>query len=121
LPIDDELSQRFILFAQRCFTSECTLVRSVAHHSLISSPTQSPLGKNIVMSCLRYNVVIDDFMFISRNYIHNFAFSQLDNNIMSTTNLLLELFSIRAGLFKFSSDRLSVPDAQLLIDWIATM
>ena len=73
------------------------------------------------MSCLRYNVVIDDFMFISRNYIHNFAFSQLDNNIMSTTNMLLELFSIRAGLFKFSSDRLSVPDAQLLIDWIATM
>ena len=51
LPIDDELSQRFILFAQRCFTSECILVRSVAHHSLISSPTQSPLGKNIVMSC----------------------------------------------------------------------
>ena len=37
---------------------------------------------------------------------------------MLTTNLLLELFSIRAGLFKFSSDRLSLPDAQLLIDRI---
>jgi hypothetical protein len=72
------------------------------------------------MSCLRYNVVIDDFIFISRNYIHNFAFSQLDNNIMSTTNMLLELFYIRAGLLKFSSDRLSAPDAQLMIDWIAT-
>ena len=47
----------------------------------------------------------------SSNFTKNFT----KNNVMSTTNLLLELFSIFAGLFKFSSDRLSVSDAQLLV------
>ena len=75
------------------------------------------------MSCLRFNDVIDDFMLISRILIliYTFAFSQLNNDILSTVNMLLELFSVRAGLFKFSTDCLSVPDAQLFIDWIATM
>lgn len=121
LPVIDELFKRSVLFAQRCLTSDCALIRSVAFHSVVSSPMQSPMGKNVILSCLHYNVVIDDFMLINYRYISNFVFSKIDNDTFLIVNMLLELFSVRSGNCRFTSSNLSVSDSQLLIDWMSTL
>ena len=121
LPVIDELFKRSVLFAQRCLLSDCALVRFVAFHSVVSSPMQSPMGKNVISSCLHYKVVIDDFMLINYRYISNFVFSKIDNDTFIIVNMLLELFSIRSGNFRFTSSNLSVSDSQLFIDWLSAL
>ena len=122
LPLDIELFKRMVLFIQRCLSSECPLVRSVASHSFITSTAmQSPMGKNIVLSCLQFSVAIDDFMLINCEYISEYVFNQMDSDIWISVNMLFELISIRSNNFRFDADNFSVLDAQLFIEWISTM
>ena len=81
---------------------------------------QSPLGKNIVSSCLRYNVAIDDFLSLNHNYIFKNVFSNISDDMFNTVQMILELISIRSGQFKFSSASISMFDANILIDWLST-
>ena len=81
---------------------------------------QSPLGKNIVSSCLRYNVAIDDFLSLNHNYIFKNVFSNISDDMFDTVQMILELISIRSGQFKFSSASISMFDANILIDWLST-
>jgi hypothetical protein len=101
LPLNDELFKRFVLFAQRCLSSDCYLVRYVASCSIMYNPMQSPLGKNIVLSCFHFQITIDDFMLINSKYITNYVFNQLDNDTWITVNSLLELISICSYSFYF--------------------
>lgn len=121
LPLIDELFKRSVLFFQRCLTSDCSLVRSVAFHSIVSSQMQSPMGKNVFISCLHYNCALNDFMLINHRYISNFVFSRIDNDTITIANMLLELFSVRSSNFRFTSDKLSISDSQLFIDWLSTL
>ena len=103
-------------------SSEFPLVRSVASHSFITSTAmQSPMGKNIVLSCLKFSVAIDDFTQINCEYISDYVFNQMDSDIWISVNMLFELISIRSNNFRFDADNFSVLDAQLFIDWISTM
>ena len=81
---------------------------------------QSPLGKNIVSSCLCYNVAIDDFLSLNHNYIFKNVFSNISDDMFDTVQMLLELISIRSGQFIFSSASISMFDANILIDWLST-
>ena len=103
LPTIDELCKRTLLFAQNCLSSECKLVRTVASHAVYnSSPMQSPLGRNIVLICLRYHVNIDSFAQLRSRDVCNSVWSKVDDDIFATANMLLELISVRCGYFNFT-------------------
>ena len=112
--------KRSILFAGRCLVSESALVRHVAYQAIKYNQMQSPLGKNIVSSCIRYSVAIDDFLSLNHNYIFKNVFSNISDDMYNTVQMLLELISIRSGQFKFSSPSISMFDANMLIDWLST-
>ena len=120
LPVHDELFKRSILFAQRCLVSDSALVRNVAYHGIKYNQMQSPLGKNIVSSCIHYNVAIDDFLSLTHNYIFFKVFSNISDDMFNTVQTLLELTSIWSGQFRFSSASISKFDANILIDWLST-
>jgi hypothetical protein len=46
LPIMDELYKRSLTFIQRCLTSDCTIVSSIAKMAVFSLRMISPLGRN---------------------------------------------------------------------------
>ena len=50
----------------------------------------------------------------------NSVWSKVDDDIFAKANLLLELISVRCGLFNFTNG-LSMHDAQPMIDMISTM
>ena len=57
----DELFKYFVLFTQRCLSSGCYLVRSVASYSIMSSLMQSSLVhfcKLIVLICFHFQTAI---------------------------------------------------------------
>ena len=76
---------------QRCLVSESALVRHVAYQAIKYNQMQSPLGKNIVSSCLRYNVAIDDFLSLNHNYIFKNVFSNISDDMFNTVQMILEL------------------------------
>ena len=118
--MNGQLCKRSILFAQRCLVSESALVRQVAYQANKYNQMQSPLGKNIVSSCISYNVAIDDFLSLNHNYIFKYVFSNISDDMFDTVQMLLELISIRSGQFKFSSVCISMFDANYFIDWLST-
>ena len=121
LPVEDELFVRSVLFAQRCLFSDSALVSYVASHAVLSNRMISPFGKKPVLACMRYGVMIDDFMKTNRVNIFDLVFSKMDDNLFDIVNMLVELISIRSGSFKFSSDYMTLCDATSMIGWLSTM
>ena len=118
----DELCKRTLHFAQNCLSSEYKLVRTVASHAFSnSSSMQSPLGRNIVLICLRYHVKIDSIAQLRSRDVCNSVWSKVDDDIFATVNRLLELISVRSGFFKFTHNDMTPQDAQAMIDLISTM
>ena len=82
---------------------------------------QSPLGRNIILICLRYHVSVDSFAQLRPRDVCNSVWSKVDGDIFATANMLLELISVRCGYFYFTHHDMTPHDVQTMIDLISTM
>ena len=57
----------------------------------------SPMGRNAVFCCSRFNVTIADFMKLSVPHIYRTWRSSISPELINVTQVLLELFTVREG------------------------
>ena len=82
--------------------SDSLLVRSVSIYAIYYGRMTSTLGRNAILCCTRFNVVLDDFLLLSRETVYNYNSAKFGQDLISTVSLLLELICVRDGLFTLS-------------------
>ena len=58
-PLKDELYRRCLLFSLRCLRSENRVVNYVAKCAIVYEKMRSPMGRNFINGCIRFNISID--------------------------------------------------------------
>jgi len=103
LPILDEICKRSARFIVSCLVCSCKLVQSVAWHSIVAAKYNSVLGSNAWFCCERYGWSVDQFIEADIDLSNCNFFSHCRGLVsyseLSTACSLLEVISIREGLF----------------------
>lgn len=99
LPINDELKKRFVAFANKCISSDSSLVRTVAKFAVVCGKMNSVFGRNVVSCCSRFNIALDEFSLLNREFMYNFAIGSVSRDVRDTASSLFELLCVRDGLF----------------------
>jgi hypothetical protein len=98
LPLFDELCCRCAGFINNCVNSDCDIVSFVARHGIFHARMLSPIGRNAMRCCFRYNVKLDSIGSLSKSFVQSFVNSTYTVDIINTVLLLLELLLVK---FKF--------------------
>jgi len=77
-------------------------VRFVSHYGVYVSRMLSPMGRNAVFCCSRFNVTIADFVKLSVSHIYMTWRSSISPELINVTQVLLELVTVREGGLCFS-------------------
>ena len=112
-----------------CFFSGNSVVSFVCKHALVSGRMHSPIGRNVLFICQRYQLKQNDFTVASRLKTMLAAVNRLCYDHMSAAisldhlNLLLELLMLRDNIFSLQFvdsglDKLCIQD---IINFICTM
>jgi len=99
LPVIDELAKRSVRFRQRCLSSDSHLVRFISYYGVYVGRMFSPIGQNVFLCCSRFRVSIDDIPTLPVSYIYRHWRSSLNSELVTMTQVLLELISVRDGAF----------------------
>lgn len=118
LPLMDELACRSSTFISSCLYSECEVVSFVARHGVYYSRMLSPIGRNSLFCCSRFDVSLRDILCISKPFVWTRYRSKLTASCLSTVSLILELLFVKIGYFSISC--LSQAELSCLIDFICT-
>jgi len=82
LPLFDELCCRCARFINNCLNSDSDIVSFVARHGVFHAHMLSPIGRNAMCCCFRYNVKLSSFHLLSKSFVHTFVNSSYsDDNI----------------------------------------
>ena len=129
LPIYDELCKRFLYFIVSCLNSHNRIVHKVTTYSLAAGCSLSPLGRNAIYVCSRYNITLETLgHFLSgATNIFNIVSEHSSRGILEHVpidkiNILLELIMLRDNIFEFvtPSSGLSREDIICLMPDICT-
>jgi len=99
LPVIDELAKRSVSFIQRCLSSDSHLVRFISYYGMYVGRMFSPIGRNVFLCCSRFRVSIDDIPTLPVSHIYRHWRNSLNSELVTTTQVLLELISVRDGAF----------------------
>ena len=101
LPLNfNELMKRFVTFSQQCILSDSSLVSSVARFALAYGIMNSVFGKNVVSCSTRYNIALDYFCALDREFMLNYSICNVTCAVRDTGSSLFELLCVRDGLFE---------------------
>ena len=90
----------------------------VARHGVYYSRMLSPIGRNSLFCCSRFDVSLRDILCISKPFVWTRYRSKLTASCLSTVSLILELLFVKIGYFSISC--LSQAELSCLIDFICT-
>jgi len=99
LPLIDELDCRCATFINCCLYSDCEVVSFAAHYGVYYSRMLSPIGRNSLFCCSRFNVSVFDIACINKSFVWARRRSHLTAPCLSTVSLLLELLFVKLGYF----------------------
>jgi hypothetical protein len=119
LPIMDELYKRSLTFIQRCLTSDCTIVSSIAKMAVFSLRMTSPLGRNAFLCCKNLGKSVEAIHNISPTIIFKYVATRTDPFVNTLVDIMHELLCIRDRQLWFSSVDFDVCDADDFINCIA--
>ena len=102
LPVTDELAKRTVRFIQRCLSSDSYLIRFISYHGMYVGRMCSAIGRNVFLCSSKYKVSIDDIRLLPVSYIFRYWLSNVSPELVAMTNVLLELVSVREGVFSLS-------------------
>ena len=101
LPMYDEFCKRTVNFINQCLNSDCELVNQLVHHGIYFERARSPVGRNALICCKKYNA--SDIQSINSNMVHKWFNSTITDELLSKVLVLLELIFIRDGSFEVSA------------------
>jgi len=87
-------------------------------HDNTYSRMSSPIGRNSLFCCSRFDVSLTDIARISKSLVWHCYRSRLTTSCRSTVSLLLELLSVKFGYFSISCP--SKDDVAYAVDFICT-
>ena len=64
LPIFDLICLHSVNFLQKCVSSDSSVVNFISFHGIFYGRSFSPIGRNALFCCKRYNVTLFDFIHI---------------------------------------------------------
>ena len=79
--------KRFVTFSQQCILSDSSLVSSVARFALAYGIMNSVFGKNVVSCSTRYNIALDYFCVLNREFIFNYRMCNVTCDVRDTGSL----------------------------------
>ena len=88
-------------FINWCLYSNCEIVSFAARHGVYYSRMLSPIGRNSLFCCSRFNVSLSDIACINKSFLWARRRSLLTAPCLSTVSLLLELLFVKLGFFLF--------------------
>jgi hypothetical protein len=95
LPLFDELCCRCAGFINNCLNSDSDIVSFVARHGVFHAHMLSPIGRNAMRCCFRYNVKLSSFDLLSKSFVHTFVNSTYSNDTINHVLLLIELLFVK--------------------------
>jgi hypothetical protein len=95
LPLFDELCCRCAGFIDNCLNSDSDIVSLVARHGVFHAHMLSPIGRNAMRCCFRYNVKLSSFDLLSKSFVHTFVNSTYSTDTINHVLLLIELLLIK--------------------------
>jgi hypothetical protein len=101
-PLEDEMYRRCFLLYLRCLNSDCLVVRYIAKFAIVYEQMRSPMGRNVINGCLKYNLPVLGFISCaSAQLFTGQRFRKLCTADQSPwkTLILLEALFIRDGSF----------------------
>ena len=104
LPLLDEFCRRSLNFARSCIGTSCSsLVNFIASHGIFHGRSFSTLGQNVSFCTNRYKCTIGDVLSRSAAaFINSFVIGEMDDDMRSSGNFLIELMMIKSELLQLS-------------------
>ena len=102
LPIFDLICLRSVNFLQKCVSSDSSVVNFISFHGISHGHSFSPIGRNTLFCCKRYNVryvTLFDFIHIDKNYITRWYDNTLNVELISRVSMLAEVLFIGDGSY----------------------
>jgi hypothetical protein len=124
--LEDELYRRNLLFIYRCLNSECTVVKYIASFASSHLPMYSPIGRNLVNGCMKYNIPVSYFQSKHNDVIEQLLVGSQFKKLCSSncpvwlTNVLLEAIFVREGYFQCDNNDYSLPCITDIITYLCT-
>ena len=99
----DELCCRCAGFITNCINSDCDIVSFVARHGIFHARMLSPIGRNAMRCCFRYNVKLDNIGSLSKSFVQSFVNNTYTDDVINTVLLLLEILLVKFKFYTLSS------------------
>lgn len=97
LPLFDEICCRTIKFINKCLKKDSTLVKFVSNYGVFFGRSLSPIGRNVLSCCSRYDLPLFGIDILTSSFIANDFYAKLDEGLISRVVLLIELLFVRDG------------------------
>jgi hypothetical protein len=107
-------------FVHQCLSSESMLVFAVVKHAIIHGKADSIAGRNVLLCCSRYNIIIEDVLQLSFRHYNISKRVPYSDIQAATANCLIELLACRDGALQLSHSDFDIRDVITLIDCICT-
>ena len=101
LPVIDKLAKRSVRFIQNCLDSDSLVVRTMSSNGVCVGRM---CWRNAFLSCSRFSTKINDLSKLTVTQMRRHYQSALNDEIVNTTSVLLELLFIRGGAYSFDFD-----------------
>ena len=99
LPLFDELCCHSVRFINNCLNSDSDIVSFVARHGVFHAHMISPIGRNAMRCCYRYNVKLDSVGLLSKSFVNSFVINTYSAENINTVLLLLELLFVKFHVY----------------------
>ena len=119
LPIFYLTCLRSVNFLQKCASSDSSVVNFISFHGIFYGRSFSPIGRNTLFCCKRYNVTLFDFIHIDKNYITRWHNNTLNDELISRVSMLAEVLFIRDGSYMLPGFDLQENELRTYINYLA--
>ena len=99
LPLFDLICHRSVNFLQNCVSSDSLVVNFISFHGIFFGRSFSPIERNTLFCCKRYNISLFDFIHIDNNFITRWCNNPLNDELISRVSILAEVLFIGDELY----------------------
>ena len=106
-------------FLQKCVSSDSSVVNFISFHGIFYGRCFSPIGRNTLFCCKRYNVTLFDFNHIDKNYITRWYNNTLNDELISRVSMLAEGLFIRDGSYMLDGFHLQESELKTYLNYLS--
>ena len=119
LPIFDLICLRSVNFLQKFVSSDSSFVNFISFYGIFYGRSFSPIGRNTLFCCKRYNITFFDFIHIDKNYITRWYNNTLIDELIRRVSMLAEVLFIRDGSYMLPGFDLQESELRTYINYLS--